>query len=126
MECVSAENTSPLTMACKDCGHSEWAEVQISPPWPINESSTGQTRVVVYKKKGQAKTAVIRALRKLDPELGKLSMDGATKRIGSSPSFDLGIHCLNDARALMNKAKEWGFKVVLENSDSTSISQPGK
>jgi len=34
MEPVSPENTSPLVMRCQVCGHEEYREVQIAPPWP--------------------------------------------------------------------------------------------
>ncbi len=34
METVSPENTSPLIVRCRGCGHQEHAEVQVVPPWP--------------------------------------------------------------------------------------------
>jgi hypothetical protein len=33
MKQVSKPNTSPLIMECKKCGHREYAEIQVPPPW---------------------------------------------------------------------------------------------
>lgn len=36
---VSEENSSPLIVECQKCGHREYAEVQITPPWPPEKST---------------------------------------------------------------------------------------
>ena len=37
MKRVSAPNTGPLIVECQSCGHREYAEVQVPPPWPIQK-----------------------------------------------------------------------------------------
>lgn len=49
---VSEEKASPLIMECKKCGHQEYAEVQIPPPWPPEN----KTRTDVQSEPKKAKS----------------------------------------------------------------------
>ncbi|MFC1813333.1 hypothetical protein ACFL03_11670 [Thermodesulfobacteriota bacterium] len=40
---VSEENASPLIVKCQKCGHREYAEVQIPPPWPAESGTATAT-----------------------------------------------------------------------------------
>ena len=121
MERVSAANMSPLIMECEICGHREWAEIQISPPWPIDKKGTEYARVIVYRTEGPAIAKEIRALRKLNQKIGRLPMHEAAKKIGSSQTIDLGVYRLNDAQDLFKKATAWGLKAMLEIHDENSF-----
>ena len=120
MERVSEENTSPLIVECQSCGHREWAEAQIPPPWPADNSDVEYRRVVVDRTGDQAQAEEIRALRKLNQELGSLPVKEAAKRIGSSKSIDLGVHRLEDAQELLKRAEAWGLKARLELPEKDS------
>ncbi len=63
MKQVSSEDVSPLIVECWHCGHREYAEIHVPPPWPPAESA--EYRVVVNRKEGPAKAEQVRALRKL-------------------------------------------------------------
>ena len=118
MERVSPENTSPLIVECQSCGHQEWAEIQVPPPWPAGDM---EYRRVVFDRSGdQARAEEIRALRKLNQELGSLPVKEAAKRIGSSKSIDLGVHLLEDAQELLKRAEAWGLKARLELPEKDS------
>jgi rRNA maturation protein Nop10 len=49
MKRISPANTSPLIMECKRCGHREWAEIQVPPPWGIDKKEMEYKRVVVHR-----------------------------------------------------------------------------
>lgn len=112
MEQVSSENTSPLIVECQHCGHREWAEIQVPPPWPPRD--TEYVRVVVSREKGQARAREIQAFRRLNQELAGLPMGEAAERIGTSQSIDLGVHPLEEAQDLLKRAEGLGLKAVLE------------
>jgi len=118
MKRISPENTSPMIMECQSCGHQEWAEIQVPPPWPAGDME--YRRVVVDRAGDQARAEEIRALRKLNQELGSLPMKEAAKRIGSSKSIDLGVHLLEDAQALLKRAEAFGLKARLERLEKDS------
>jgi hypothetical protein len=122
MKRVSPANTSPLIMECKRCGHREWAEIQVPPPWGIDKKELEYKRVVVYRTEGPKKVKEIRALRKLNEELGRLPADEAAKRIGSSQSIDLGVFPLKDAQSLLKRAEAWGLKARLELPEENPLS----
>ena len=42
MSKVSAGTSSPLIMVCQRCGHQEYAEVQVPPPWPATEEAASR------------------------------------------------------------------------------------
>jgi len=121
MKRVSPADTSPLIMECKRCGHREWAEIQVPPPWGINKKELEYKRVVVYRTEGPAKAKEILALRKLNEELGKLPADEAAKKIASSRSIDLGVFPLKDAQDLLKRAEAWGLKARLELPEENSL-----
>jgi hypothetical protein len=122
MKRVSPANTSPLIMECKRCGHREWAEIHVPPPWGKDKKRVEYTRVVVYRAKGPAKAKEIQALRNLNEDLGRLPVDEAAKRIGASQSIDLGVFPLKDAQDLLKRAEAWGLEARLEPPEEYSLS----
>jgi len=47
---ISEENSSPLIVECRECGHREYAEIQITPPWaPDGEGQEEATRSTIGK-----------------------------------------------------------------------------
>lgn len=82
MQRVSAENENPLIVECRSCGHREYAEFLISPNVFFDDKEVGFRRVVVCREGGKARADEVRALRKLNQELGSLSMSEAARRIG--------------------------------------------
>ena len=111
MERVSKPDTSPLIMACKRCGHREWSETQIPPPWPAKD--TEYVRIVVEITDDDKKVQQIRALRQLDQQLAGLPADKAIKTLASNKTIDLGIHRLDAARQLLEKASALNLKARL-------------
>lgn len=121
MKRVSPVDQSPLIMECQGCGHREWAEIQVPPPWPGDDRSVEYKRVVVYRAGGPAKAEEVRALRKLSAELNRLPMAEAAKRVESCQAVDLGVHPLEDAQDLLKRAEAMGLKAGLEGPDEGSI-----
>ncbi len=108
MKRVSKKNMSPLIMECQICAHREYAEIQISPNGFFDNKRMEYSRVVVRREGNKVTAEEVRALRKLDQDLGSLPMGEAAKRIGSSQSIDLGVRCLEDAQDLLKKAEALG------------------
>ncbi len=126
MKRVSKENMSPLIMECQTCAHREYAEIQISPKGFFGNKSVEYSRVVVRREGNKATAEEVRALRKLDQDLGSLPMGEAVKRIGSSQSIDLGVHCLEDAQDLLKKAETCGLKAMLVPPEEDSLDHQDK
>ena len=121
MQRVSVEKESPLIMECQTCAHREYAEILISPHGFIDNEGVEYSRVVVRREGEKAKAEEVRALRKLNQELGSLPMNEAAKRIRSSQSIDLGVHRLEDAQDLLKSAEAWGLRARLELTEENSF-----
>jgi hypothetical protein len=121
MKRVSPVDTSPLIMECKKCGHREWAEIQVPPPWPGNDNGVEYKRVVVYRAEGPGKSEEIQALRKLSEELRRLPVTEAAQRIGYSQTIDLGIYPVQDAQDIIKRAEVLGLKAGLGQPEEQPI-----
>jgi hypothetical protein len=126
MQRVSPVDKSPLIMECQGCGHREWAEIQVPPPWRGDERGVEYKRVVVYRAEGPAKAEELQALRKLSEELGTLPVAEAAKTVASSQTIDLGTHPLQDAQALLKRAEALSLKAGLELPEEQSIGSQDK
>ncbi len=113
MKRISPEDSSPLVVECKKCGHQEWAEIQVPPPWSGDNKGEAESRVVVYKNAGKIEAKVAMALRKANEDLGSLPVNEAIKRIASSTVIDLGVHELEAAKDLQKRLEILGLKVRL-------------
>jgi hypothetical protein len=120
MKRVSPVDTSPLIMECKKCGHREWAEIQVPPPWSGDDKGVEYKRVVVYRAEGPTQAEEIQALRKLSEELRRLPATEAAQRIGSSQAIDLGIYPVQDAHDILKRAEALGLKAGLERPEEQS------
>lgn len=99
-------------------------EVHCSPPWPPDKRGVEYARVIVYKADGQAKAEEIRALRKLNQELGRLPVNEAAKRIGLSKSRSgraLSKGCPRPAQ----ESRSMGFEGYVRTSGGELIWPPG-
>lgn len=121
MQRISAEGESPLVVECPSCSHREYAEFQISPEGFFDDVEVEYRRVVVVREGKKGRADEVRALRKLKPELGALPITEAAVRIESSRYIDLGVHPIEDARDILERAKAEGLNALLAHPDDDSM-----
>lgn len=126
MERISDENASPLIVECLNCGHREYAEIHVSPPWDIDQQELKHASVVVFRPEGRITAEQIHALRELNQDLSYLPVKEAATKISSNPSIDLGTHPLKDAQDLVEKARSLGLNARLESSEENSCGKKNK
>lgn len=113
MHQVSPPDQSPLIMECRACGHQEQAEIHIGPEGFFAGQELEYRRVLIYRQGEKATAAEVQAIRKLVPELGRLPMHEAVRRIEEGPCIDLGFHPLEEARTLVEEVAAHGLDVRL-------------
>ncbi len=113
MKRISPKDSSPFIVACKKCGHQEWAEIQVPPTWDGDNNGVPERRVVVYKKAGKVEAKVAMALRKVNEDLARLPVNEAIKKITSSTVIDLGVHEMEAAKDIQKRLEILGLKVRL-------------
>lgn len=112
--CISLPDTSPVIMECPKCGHREYAEILLSPPWPPVSDKELNNRILIHRKVGPASAHELKALRQLHPDFKSLTIDDLKEMISTLKVIDMGVFYKDDAQKLIAKSQQLGLQATLE------------